>query len=123
MKAISYLILLLFLVASCDSVEQTSNSQIDQKATKKTREIPEDGHAMIDLLISKAQARASLNEEEVEAVRGIFEEVFIEKYGDLNMKIEPDNYLEIRKAVFFGSSARVKKYMKDDKKIEKRSEQ
>ncbi len=117
MRATSYMILLLFWISSCDSIDQPPiTPPIEQTETKKKREVPKDGHAMIDLLITKAQARASLNEQEVEAVRAIFEEVFIENYGDLSMKIDPDKYLEIRKEVFFGSSSRVKKYMKEDKK-------
>jgi hypothetical protein len=123
MRAASCLILLFFWFSSCDSVDSSVDSEIEKKEGRKTREVPEDGYALIDLLMNKAQARASLNEQEVEAVRSIFQEVFIEKYGDLSMKITPENYLEIRKAVFFGSSDKVKKYMKDDKKIEKRSEQ
>jgi hypothetical protein len=116
---VSHLSLFILLMVSCQPQEKVQEPISQQgKEALKRGDIPKNGVELIDLLMEKATVRASLNEDDQQKVRQIFEETFLAQHGDLNIQITPDNYLPMRKALFFGSRDSLKKYMKGDKSME-----
>lgn len=115
----SFLSLFFLMHYSCQQQDKAAESTTAiGKVTTEKDDIPKNGFELIDLLIKKAKVRASLNEEDQQKVRQIFEETFLAQHGDFNIQITPDNYLPMRKALFFGSRDSLKKYMKGDKSME-----
>lgn len=110
--------ILLFLALACQSeVEKSPELESDFKE-KETAVKPTNGYELINLLMAKAEVRASLSETDKPIVRNIFEEAYTTKFGDLMAPIDPDSIPIVRKAIFFGSRDSLKKYMKVERNAE-----
>lgn len=109
---------LLMVAAACKEASEKSLEEKRLEEMMENQAIPSNGYELIDLLVEKASVRVSLDEDQKIKVRGIFEETFLDLYGDLSHEITKDTYLSMRKSVFFGSKERLKQLMKEESELE-----
>jgi hypothetical protein len=110
--------ILFFFALACQADLEKSPALDDKLKQKETAIAPGNGHELINLLMEKAEVRASLSEADKPIVRNIFEEAYTTKFGDLMAPLHPDSVPIVRKAIFFGSRDSLKKYMKVERKAE-----
>lgn len=86
--------------ASSDSSDQRSHNGA-----------PSNGVELIEIVVDKASMRFSLDEEKQNAFREILRETYIDKYGDPNDRIPPEEVREMKREIFIQSGDRIREHM------------